>query len=113
MKIQMVKTGKIVVDGRSFVGDNLVIHNGKVIVDGVTQSGTLYGLVTVVVHGDVESIDAGSGDVKCVNVGEVTTGSGDVDCADVSGSIRTGSGDVSCNNVKGHVRTGSGDVYKK
>ena len=98
------------VDGKSFTGNNVQICNGKVVVDGVTQDGTLTGDVNVTVHGDVESLENHCGKVTAQNVGEINTGSGDVKCGNVGGSIRTGSGDVECGGVGGSIRTGSGDV---
>jgi hypothetical protein len=105
-----MRNGRVVVDGREFNGSSVVISNGQVTVDGVTQDGTLSGPINVTVHGDVQSLENHSGRVIAQNVGEISTGSGDVDCGDVGGSIRAGSGDVECCNVGGNIRTGSGDV---
>ena len=110
MNIKMTGNGRVVVDGREFVGNNVSIKNGKVIVDGKTQDGELVGDINVTVHGDVQLLVSGSGSVTAESVGEISTGSGDVNCANVAGSIRTGSGDVDCSHVGGSVRTGSGDV---
>lgn len=109
MNIQM-NNGSVTIDGKSFKGNSVVVTNGKVIVDGVTQDGELTGDINVTVHGDVQVLENQSGNVTANNVGEVNTGSGDVTCKDVQGSVRTGSGDVVCGNVGGSVRTGSGDV---
>ena len=48
----------------------------------------------VVVHGDVQNLKTGSGDVQCENAVNVSTGSGDVHCGDVAGLVSTGSGNV-------------------
>lgn len=110
MNINMSGNGRIVVDGREFKGRNISIKNNKVVVDGVEQDGELVGDINVVVHGDVQDLENGSGNVKAQNVGNINTGSGDVECGNVSGSIKTGSGDVDCDRVNGNIRTGSGDV---
>lgn len=113
MNISM-KNGRIEIDGREFtVRNNVSINGKKVIVDGVVQSGELVGEIHVVVHGDVDSINMGSGDVTALNVGGIRTGSGDVKCADVYGSINTGSGDVICGSVSGSVSTMSGDISQR
>ena len=110
MNINMSGTGSVTIDGKKFTGNSFQVKNGKVIIDGKTQDGELVGDINVTVHGDVELLENGSGNVKAENVGEINTGSGDVECAYVSGSIRTGSGDVECGKVNGSIRTGSGDV---
>ena len=106
----MSGSGRVVIDGKEFKGSNIRISNNKVTVDGVAQGGELVGDINVTVHGNVNILENGSGNVKAENVGEISTGSGDVECAAVSGSIRTGSGDVECGAVGGSIRTGSGDV---
>ena len=109
-----MKNGKVTIDGRDFVGRDISINgDGEVIVDGVTQAGTLVGDISVVVHGDVESISNDRGDIKVSgSAGAVKTVSGDVECGDVSGSVQTVSGDVGCGVVHGSVKTVSGDVRK-
>ena len=111
MNINMRSGGKVTIYGRTFSGRDVVIQNGKVVVDGKTQDGELVGDVSVVVHGDVEILENAGGSVTAQNIGSINTGSGDVRCGNVSGAIRTGSGDVQCDNVSGSIRTGSGDVY--
>lgn len=109
-----MKNGKVTIDGRDFVGRNVVINgDGDVIVDGVKQAGSLVGNISIVVHGDVESISNGSGDIKVSgSAGAVKTVSGDVECGDVGGSVQTVSGDIGCGVVHGSVKTVSGDVRK-
>lgn len=51
-------------------------------------------MADVVVHGDVQNVKTGSGDVQCENAVNVNTGSGDVHCGDVLGMVSTGSGNV-------------------
>lgn len=113
MNINMAGNGSVTIDGKTFSGRSVSIVNGKVIVDGKTQDGELVGPVTVMVDGDVQSLENHYGNVICNNAGDVSTGSGDVNCGNVSGSIRTGSGGVDCGAVSGNIRTGSGDVCHK
>ena len=112
MKISM-NNGRVEIDGKSFVGQNIQISGNKVLVDGKAQAGELVGDIIVTVHGDVQSIDDVVGKVTANNVGEISTGSGDINCGAVSGGIRTGSGDVHCGTVEGNIKTGSGDVYHR
>jgi hypothetical protein len=95
VNINMSGSGRVVIDGKEFKGSNISISGNRVVVDGVTQDGELVGDINITVHGDVELLESGSGNVKAENVGSINTGSGDVECYTVGGSIRTGSGDVS------------------
>lgn len=106
----MSQAGSVNIDGKSFSGRSIVIENGKVTVDGVTQDGSLTGDINVTVDGDVEKLELAYGKVECKNVGSVATQSGDVECHDVSGSVSTMSGDVDCGRVGGSVSTMSGDI---
>ena len=114
MQITM-KDGSIVINGKSYTGNNISIVSDKVIVDGKEQGGSLTGPITVSVAGDCAWIELGSGNISIAGRcrGDVKTGSGDVKCGDVGGDVQTGSGDVSCGSVTGSVRTGSGDILRK
>lgn len=112
MNINM-SSGHTIINGQKFKGNNISINNGKVIVDGEIQNGSLINEINVAVHGSVQILETQSGNVIAQNVGEINTGSGDVECVSVTGSIRTGSGDVNCGDVGGNIRTGSGDVTHK
>lgn len=106
MNFNMKTGGRIVIDGREFTGNSISIVNGKVTVDGVAQEGQLVGDVKIDVHGDVVSMNAGSGNVTISgSCGSVQTMSGDV-----SGNIKTMSGDVTCGAIGGSVGTMSGDI---
>jgi adhesin HecA-like repeat protein len=106
----IMRNGRINIDGKDFVGSNVMIRNGKVTVDGVVQDGELVGDVNVTVHGDVERLENASGKVVANSAGSIHTQSGDVECGDVTGSIQTMSGDVDCGTIGGSVSTMSGDV---
>jgi hypothetical protein len=110
MKITMRSSGSVVVDGKTFVGNNVVIDGNKVNIDGEVQEGELVGDVNVTVHGDVESLSLSSGTVRANKAGRIQTQSGDVECGDVNGSVSTMSGSVECGNISGSVSTMSGSV---
>lgn len=113
--INMRGSGRVVIDGREYTGKSIIVGNdGKVTVDGVLQDGSLVGNIKIDVHGDVESMNAGAGDVTVSgSCGPVSTMSGDVHCGDVTGNIKTMSGDVTCGAVRGGVGTMSGDIRHK
>lgn len=102
---------RVTIDGRDFVGRSITINGDKVVVDGVEQSGSLVGPISIEVHGNCEQLDTTSGSVTVSgSCGRVKTMSGDVRCGDVTGDIGTMSGDVTCGKVGGNVKTMSGDI---
>lgn len=108
-----INTGgsSVTIDGRTFSGRSISINGDKVVIDGVEQDGTLVGPISVVVNGNVESVETGSGKVEVSGtVGRVKTMSGDVRCGNVSGDVGTMSGDVTCGAISGSAKTMSGDI---
>jgi hypothetical protein len=109
-------TTRIIINGTTINTSsrgNLVISNGRVVVDGkdVTPEARQ---ITIEVHGDLHTIDADACDHIHVtgSVGQVKATSGDVRCGDVSGSVQCMSGDVCCGHVAGSVSTMSGDINR-
>lgn len=108
-----INTGgsSVTIDGRTFKGRSISINGDKVVIDGVEQEGTLVGPVSVVVNGNADSVETGSGKVEITgSAGRVKTMSGDVRCGDVHGDVGTMSGDVTCSSITGNVKTMSGDI---
>lgn len=105
---------RVTIDGRDFVGNNVVINSdGQVIVDGVAQSGSLVGPVTVEIHGDTDKVEVAAGSVSVTgSCSSAKTQSGDITCGDVTGSVSSMSGDIRCKHVAGSCKTMSGDIYK-
>lgn len=109
-------------------GRDIVIANGRVIVDGkdvttpdskeiiISIEGNVQSLnadacSTIKVSGNVGSLQTSTGDVKCGDVqGSVSTKSGDIECGSVGGNASTMSGDIDCKSVTGNVSTMSGDI---
>ena len=98
---------RITINGKTItcLGTNIVINNGKVIVDGKTIQESNSGDIKVTIEGDVNKIDCG-GSV------EVHGNSGSIDCGgscevsgDVKGDIDAG-GSVTCGNVSGDIDAG-------
>lgn len=114
-------------NGQTYVGSNITITNGRVIIDGKDETPEGKHII-IHVDGDIQelSVDAChqvtvngscgtarsvSGDIKCGEVkGDVDTTSGDVKCGHVNGDVRTNSGDVECGIIVGSVSTKSGDI---
>lgn len=97
----------VTVNGKtiSCSGSNIVISNGKVIVDGNVIQSEIGNSAKIVINGDVNKIDC-SGSV------EVHGNSGEIDCGgsctvsgDVNGNIDCG-GSVECGNVSGDIDAG-------
>jgi hypothetical protein len=108
-----INTGgsSVTIDGRTFAGRSISINGDRVVIDGVEQSGTLVGPISVTVNGNAESVETGAGKVEVSGyAGRVKTMSGDVRCGDVQGDVGTMSGDVTCGTVAGNVKTMSGDI---
>ena len=107
----IIHMSTISINGTTYEGNNIVVKNGKVIIDGkdhTPESKT----INISVQGDINElkVDACTKiDVKgsCNNL---RSGAGDVNCGDVSGPLQVGSGDVRCGNVNGDIKTGAGDV---
>jgi hypothetical protein len=76
MKLLNRTKSRISVDGRHFVGRSLEINGDKVIIDGIEQSGSLDGPISVSIYGDIESFEGMSGDVS-VSVRTVSGSSGE------------------------------------
>lgn len=103
--------GAVNIDGKEFSGRSITINGDEVYVDGVKQSGTLVGPVTITIVGNVERLETTSGRVEISgSAGNVKTMSGDVECGPVTGAVGTMSGDVTCGDVGCGVKTMSGDV---
>lgn len=112
MNINIGNRGKISINGVSYEGDNVVIENNNVTIDGVKQDGKHISKskkIDVLITGDVETVSAGSGSVTARNITNASTGSGDVK-ADIITTVNTSSGDVEAEQIQGDVRTSSGDV---
>lgn len=115
MNINFFKDGKssVTINNVTYSGRNISIDNDKVVIDGVTQTTSLVGPITVTVNGSCESVSTISGAINISgNAGSVHATSGDVSVqGSVEGAIKTISGDVKV--VRPHtnnINTISGDI---
>lgn len=102
----------ITINGKNYSGNNVVVINGEVIIDGneVTPDSKE---ISIQISGDINDlkVDSCRHLFMVGNVKNIKTVSGDVNVTgNVSGNISTTSGDVNCNNVDGEISTISGDV---
>jgi hypothetical protein len=115
MNIFGIRSGStITINGVEYTGNNIVINNGNVTIDGKHQSQFInQPTIIIQVFGDVGSIQSSSGDVSVRGTvsGGITTASGDIECGDVTGSVKTVSGDILCGEISGNVSTVSGDIH--
>lgn len=105
----------ITINGVSYVGNNVKIINGKVIVDGKDMTPDAKN-ITIHVDGDISklSVDICENLSVTGNVNELSTVSGDVTIGgNVGQNVKTVSGDVKCGNISGKVTTVSGDIKNK
>lgn len=105
----------ITINGNTFSGTNIIVTNGKVLINGkdVTPDSKE---INISVVGNIEHLKVDACNKVSVegNVQSISTQSGDVEVSgDVDGSISTISGDVDCGHVKGSVSTMSGDIKHK
>lgn len=104
------------INNNSYVGNSVIITNGKVIIDGkdVTPD---YKEININVTANINELRVDSCNKIQVegSIKTIQTKSGDVEVTgDVDGSISTMSGDVECNMVQGSVSTMSGNIkYRK
>lgn len=103
---------KVVINGKSYTGNNVTVNNDQVFIDGQLVSSS-QPAITIEVTGDVEKLETTSGNVT-VNgdAGEVKTVSGGVRCGHVMGNATSTSGNIRCHYVNGNIHTVSGDVDK-
>ncbi len=92
------KDGQWYVDGKAVDWNEIGGKYEEENVVSIEITGEVQNLCTtmadVVVHGDVQNVNTGSGDVQCESAVNIRTGSGDVHCGDVAGMVSTGSGDI-------------------
>jgi DUF4097 and DUF4098 domain-containing protein YvlB len=109
----------VMVNGKTYTFEgakNVSVINGKILVDGKEVEHQENGPsieITITIHGDVGSVETGSGNVTVNgNVsGNVEATSGDVQVSGNSGAVHTTSGDCRVSkNVEGPIATTSGNV---
>lgn len=106
------KMNNISINGTKYQGNNIVVSNGKVIIDGKDFTPDTK-QINISVEGNIEELNVDTCDKVTVtgNVKHIFTTSGDVDVnGNVAMGIQTVSGDVDCGDVSGSISTVSGSV---
>ena len=103
----------VTINGVTYSGRNVVITNGKVMIDGVNNTPNDK-VINITVTGDINELSVDACELVAIvgNIGgSVKTVSGDISIdGNVTGDIKTVSGDVKSNDVGGKITTVSGDV---
>lgn len=92
----------ITINGKTYVGQNISVVNGKVLIDGKSQDDTLSGVVRIEVTGDLASLQCDAPVVVTGNVKGNINCDGPCTCGDVEGDVDA-DGPVTCGDVKGNV----------
>jgi len=98
---------------KTYRGNNIVVTNGKVFIDGKEADTSDQKTINITVEGNVETLKVDSCESVTVtgNAGSVQTSSGMVKIdGHVNGSVQTMSGSVKCGPVSGNINTMSGDI---
>jgi phage baseplate assembly protein gpV len=105
---------RITINGKTITcaGNNVVINNGKVIVDGKTIQECSSGDIKVVIEGDVNKIDCGGSVTVRGNAGTIDCGGKCEVSGNVIGDIDAG-GSVTCGNVSGDIDAGGSVKCRK
>lgn len=106
--------GTVVINGKSFSGNNISIVNGVVKIDGkiVEDSDAIMKehVLNISVQGDLEELSTTSGDVEVSgSVGNIKTTSGDVFSKGDVQTVTTVSGDVRAKSI-GSAKSVNGDI---
>lgn len=98
---------RITINGKTItcLGSNVVINNGKVIVDGKIIQECRSGDIKVAIEGDVNKIDCSGSVTIRGNAGNIDCGGSCEVNGDVKGNIDAG-GSVTCGNVLGDIDAG-------
>lgn len=105
----------IIINGKKYKGNSVVINGSKVIVDGVDMTKDEDSkIINVIIdkdfNGDLNLKSCDKIEIKGNVNGDIMATSGNIECDNVTGSIKMTSGNVKCNDIGGHVETTSGTI---
>ncbi len=103
----------ITINGKVFKGNNVSMRNGVVIIDGVEQGEDFSKeqIINVEIHGNVDELSTGSGNVTTLSAKSVKTGSGNISVSgSIEGDASTVSGDIDSDIIKGNASSMSGNI---
>lgn len=101
----------IIINGRTYHGNNFSILKGEVIIDGVNQNAApLSGIVRIEVQGNLTDLKTDASVIMTGNVlGSVYAG-GSVQCDNVTGNV-VAQGAVQCDEVGGSISAGGSVMH--
>ena len=102
----------VTINGKTYHGNNIVVRNGVVTIDGVAVDGEhKNGILEIKVGGDLCQLKSDlSVSVNGQVSGDVTAG-GSVNCGNVVGDVSAG-GSVHCGRVGGDLTAGGSVVHQ-
>lgn len=105
----VIKNGKVIIDGQDVTPDQKEIN---IVVEGSVENLTVSYCEQITVNENVNNLNSNSGKVNCLNGANViNANSGNVKIiGDVKGNVTTNSGDVECEKISGNVKTLSGNI---
>ncbi len=78
----------IIVNGKSYSGNNIIVNNNSVIIDGEIQESGLSGIVSIKVEGDLASLSCNAPTTVNGNVKGDVKVNGSLKCGNVSGNVK-------------------------
>lgn len=78
----------IIINGKSYSGNNIIVNNSSVIIDGEIQESGLSGIVSIKVEGDLTSLSCNAPTTVNGNVKGDVKVNGSLKCGNVSGNVK-------------------------
>lgn len=105
----------IQINGVSYSGTNVSMINGKVIVDGVEQTGEMTGNIEIVVEGSCGDITTEFGNISVgSNAKSVESKNGNISVGGtIEGNAETKNGNIKANSILGEANTKNGNIRGK
>lgn len=89
----------VIINGVSYEGNNIVVNNGRVFVDGANVAVDVLQSVSKVVNLNISG-----------NVGTVEVTNGSVTCNNISSTVQVTNGNIQCNRINGNVNLTNGKI---
>lgn len=108
------RNSKVVINGKNYTGNNIIVNNSEVIVDGVRQNGIDDKKVEVQIFCNVDKIISDESIYINGNVEGNVEARISVNCDDIKGDVRAGTS-INCNDIYGDASAGTSincDVIK-
>lgn len=108
------RNSKVVINGKTYTGNSIIVNNNEIIIDGVRQNGIDDRRIKVKILCNVDKIISDESIYINGNVeGNVEAGTS-VNCDDIKGNVEAGTS-INCNDIYGDASAGTSincDVIK-